>query len=1187
MAKVKRADSVLEFNLQSQNNGNFSARKKGRPSEGGLQGFRLRTKDAVSGVRRDSSARGVLLAADSSEVPSLHPPPLFRPAEDEFAEHHPEMCCPCEKLALWTFCSDGGSPQAPHAATDHVPGHSPNAMIHLAFPSTLRTPPLYRDEISTRTTNSKSTRQENGVAGQQEVENAVLQSAPAIEERAATKGREICDCEYQAVKCAAGRLDYCTRCGERERVRKRQKEKERKRNRERDGEEQEDKDLNHFTSRDGGTGYPRENPTDQRDRPARFPHAKIRSDPTGNRIRFPYVGSDVLRGKLVLAKCCTDPAHAASRETGNQGGAGINKSYCGHSRESGEAPIPHALPNPFSCLQAARNEATRVLNVRYWFRVLQGVSHDRKRNATHRNFREFNALQARLLSPLHTEASAVCSLAVAPHLAVMGFAKCFLTGAPEYKGEGEMGEPRENPRTSGIVRHDSQVRKSRGDPSENRTRFVLVWGEGGGGGSANRALFSVESLPDFSHLGIVPDDAASRRVFSEFFRFPSPVPASLHPPDRPNPPATLSTPHVRWVGLLVCKYGRRGATATRENYDCLPLPRKSPWPRDACQPVTQHQGCPFQDFRHRRSLTLTGMQMRMRPYLDGDADEDEQQVCAGEADQEHVGRALHTAVAADGEDDERVADDPEHERETVDDERGQQLRPVERLHRLVVVVLVVVLVVVGGGVVVGRRRGVPANRRGGVVVGDPGRREGQPEERRGLQEAKRGGFTEDAGPRDLRDIVKKKRASGTARKSPSLPRLTTDKARLPTRRTEDFRGVASSGNGGKKTNTRGTSRGVAVQTFLRHVAGETKTPGVLDQGCWDVTSPPHATTPSRSSRRTDVPRAPTMLLSSRRPPPPPSHINTDRQFLSLLRDLSGHYCPFSPAYLEDGQSHVRKNYYERHLCLRGLRLAPLGRVLISPAPGGNARQNYKWIAAVGRRVFDKAIGNLATRVLERIERQGVFLLKMFWSSPSPPSLVEFVSLCGLRRLVRGDSEETGGDSESNCSLRLARSPPNKAIWAQSPAGSPDFRKWESCRTIPLVDGSSRRSSVSPAPSLRRSPAFTSIALIGSPRPRSQCALRHSVRGDDISHSMTLADARGTGTPEASRFVGASSSGRLRAHNRQRFEHGTEKTSCGRLAAEIERKIIVRLSCFHMTKKKISHEASQERSRAKENIGKIP
>ncbi|KAJ8866797.1 hypothetical protein PR048_032658 [Dryococelus australis] len=44
--------------------------------------------------------------------------------------------------------------------------------------------------------------------------------------------------------------------------------------------------------------------------------------------------------------------------------------------------------------------------------------------------------------------------------------------------------------------------------------------------------------------------------------------------------------------------------------------------------------------------------------------------------------------------------------------------------------------------------------------------------------------------------------------------------------------------------------------------------------------------------------------------------------------------------------------------------------------------------------------------------------------------------------------------------RLARSPPAKANRVQYPAGSPDFRKWESWRTMPLVGGFSRGS---PAP----------------------------------------------------------------------------------------------------------------------------
>ncbi|KAJ8885392.1 hypothetical protein PR048_011589 [Dryococelus australis] len=46
---------------------------------------------------------------------------------------------------------------------------------------------------------------------------------------------------------------------------------------------------------------------------------------------------------------------------------------------------------------------------------------------------------------------------------------------------------------------------------------------------------------------------------------------------------------------------------------------------------------------------------------------------------------------------------------------------------------------------------------------------------------------------------------------------------------------------------------------------------------------------------------------------------------------------------------------------------------------------------------------------------------------------------------------------------LARSPPTKANPVQSPAGSlPDFCKWESCWTMPLVGGFSWGSPVAPA-----------------------------------------------------------------------------------------------------------------------------
>ncbi|KAJ8866701.1 hypothetical protein PR048_032562 [Dryococelus australis] len=62
---------------------------------------------------------------------------------------------------------------------------------------------------------------------------------------------------------------------------------------------------------------------------------------------------------------------------------------------------------------------------------------------------------------------------------------------------------------------------------------------------------------------------------------------------------------------------------------------------------------------------------------------------------------------------------------------------------------------------------------------------------------------------------------------------------------------------------------------------------------------------------------------------------------------------------------------------------------------------------------------------------------------------------------------------------LASHQARRTNWAQSPAGSQDFRKWESCRTMPLVGGSPQGSPVSPALSSRRCSIFTSITLIGS------------------------------------------------------------------------------------------------------------
>ncbi|KAJ8887586.1 hypothetical protein PR048_013803 [Dryococelus australis] len=85
------------------------------------------------------------------------------------------------------------------------------------------------------------------------------------------------------------------------------------------------------------------------------------------------------------------------------------------------------------------------------------------------------------------------------------------------------------------------------------------------------------------------------------------------------------------------------------------------------------------------------------------------------------------------------------------------------------------------------------------------------------------------------------------------------------------------------------------------------------------------------------------------------------------------------------------------------------------------------------------------------------------------------------RHVYSDANTVATERYSGATVaeRLARSPPTKANRAQSPAGSPDFHKWESCRTMALVGGFSRGSPASPASSFRHCSIFTSITFIGS------------------------------------------------------------------------------------------------------------
>ncbi|KAJ8893621.1 hypothetical protein PR048_006221 [Dryococelus australis] len=96
--------------------------------------------------------------------------------------------------------------------------------------------------------------------------------------------------------------------------------------------------------------------------------------------------------------------------------------------------------------------------------------------------------------------------------------------------------------------------------------------------------------------------------------------------------------------------------------------------------------------------------------------------------------------------------------------------------------------------------------------------------------------------------------------------------------------------------------------------------------------------------------------------------------------------------------------------------------------------------------------------------------------------------------------------------RLARSPPTKANWIQSPAGSPDFHKWESCRTMPLVSGSSRGSPVSHAPSFQRHSFFTHSLTFFKPADRRLSFFEHRYHASELGATSHLAYQGGLRRP---------------------------------------------------------------------------
>ncbi|KAJ8888056.1 hypothetical protein PR048_007542 [Dryococelus australis] len=144
------------------------------------------------------------------------------------------------------------------------------------------------------------------------------------------------------------------------------------------------------------------------------------------------------------------------------------------------------------------------------------------------------------------------------------------------QGKGETGVPQVNPPTSGIVRHDSHLRKSESDPTGqsqstcSEVKLSSLWQPmrkqlriqykqdcGVKPAAATSVTFAAsehqsdptgkrtefDSPRGRSHLGIVPDDAACQRVSSGISRFP-PVPyhtiiGSSRPPDLDSRPPDI------------------------------------------------------------------------------------------------------------------------------------------------------------------------------------------------------------------------------------------------------------------------------------------------------------------------------------------------------------------------------------------------------------------------------------------------------------------------------------------------------------------------------------------------------------------------------------------------------------------------------------------------------------------------
>ncbi|KAJ8873656.1 hypothetical protein PR048_024481 [Dryococelus australis] len=127
------------------------------------------------------------------------------------------------------------------------------------------------------------------------------------------------------------------------------------------------------------------------------------------------------------------------------------------------------------------------------------------------------------------------------------------------------------------------------------------------------------------------------------------------------------------------------------------------------------------------------------------------------------------------------------------------------------------------------------------------------------------------------------------------------------------------------------------------------------------------------------------------------------------------------------------------------------------------------------------------------------------------------------------------------SFYASRSPPTKANRVQSPVGSPDFRKWESCRTMPLVGGSFFFSGISRSPPPHPFHSGFASYSLQSPSSALETSLFRAAQISSLLCLRTAPELRFVVVAVALRFLDLALVGCVLVRSRKRHSKGLPHT----------------------------------------------